>query len=83
MRVRVAGIDATGRSKGIIWELLAAANHGPEIPCMAAVLLFSKLRQGHPFAAGAQVCMGMLGLAKFAPEFARWGMQTQMRESTL
>jgi hypothetical protein len=27
---------------------------------------------------GAQVCMGLLELADFLPEFSRWGMQTDI-----
>jgi len=30
---------------------------------------------------GAQVCMGMLELAEFEPEFARWDIKTQIREN--
>jgi hypothetical protein len=81
MRVRAAGIDAAGQRKCVAWELVAAGNHGPEIPCMAAILLANKLHRGHPFAPGAQVCMGMLELAEFEPEFARWGINTQISES--
>jgi hypothetical protein len=60
--------------------LVAKANHGPEIPCIAAILLSIKLHRGHPIAPGAQVCMGMLDLAEFEPEFARWGIKTQVSE---
>jgi hypothetical protein len=81
MRVRAAGIDAAGQRKCLTWELVAKANHGPEIPCMAAILLANKLHQGHSFAPGAQVCMGILELAEFEPEFARWGIKTQVSES--
>jgi len=81
MRVRVAGIDAAGRRKCLTWELVAESNHGPEIPCMAAILLAIKLHRGHPCALGAQACMGMLELAEFEPEFARWDIKTQVSES--
>ena len=81
MRVRAAGIDAAGERKCLTWELVAEGNHGPEIPCMAAILLANKLHRGHPIAPGAQVCMGMLELAEFKPEFARWGIKTQVSES--
>src|SRR3984885_14967329 len=39
MRVRGAGIDAAGQRKCLTWELVAEGNHGPESPCMAAILL--------------------------------------------
>lgn len=81
MSVRVVGIDTAGQRKCLTWELVADGNHGPEIPCMAAILLANRLRRGHSFAPGAQVCMGMLELAEFGPEFARWNITTQVSES--
>jgi hypothetical protein len=48
---------------------------------MAAILLANKLHRGYPFAPGAQVCMGMLELTEFEPEFARWDIKTQISES--
>jgi hypothetical protein len=81
MSVRAAGVDAAGQRKCLTWELVAEGNHGPEIPCMAAILLANKLHQGHSFAPGAQVCMGMLELAEFEPEFARWDIKTRVSES--
>lgn len=81
MRVRAAGTDAAGHTKCLTWELVAEGNHGPEIPCMAAILLANRLHRGHPIAPGAQVCMGVLELAEFEPEFARWDIKTQVSES--
>jgi hypothetical protein len=81
MGVRVTGIDAAGQRKCLTWELVAEGNHGPEIPCMAAILLANKLHRGHSFAPSAQVCMGMLELTEFEPEFTRWDISTQISES--
>jgi NAD(P)-dependent dehydrogenase (short-subunit alcohol dehydrogenase family) len=80
MKVRVTGRDSSGRSGRWEWELVASDNHGPEIPCMAAVLLALKLRQGGSVGTGAKVCMGMLSLGEFESEFARWKISTQMNE---
>jgi saccharopine dehydrogenase-like NADP-dependent oxidoreductase len=80
MRVTVVGIDDRGQSKCLTWELVAQNNHGPEIPCMAAVILANKLSQGLGFSPGARVCVGILGLSEFEPEFARWNICTQVRE---
>lgn len=75
MVVRVQGADAQGRLARRAWHVTAGNGHGPEIPCMAAVLLVRRLaRETVP--AGAQVCLGVLPMAAFAPEFARWGMIT-------
>ena len=82
MRVSVAGVDDAGRRICRTWELVAENNHGPEIPCMAAVVLAQRLHRGNAFIPGAHVCMGILGLCDFEPEFARWTISTHLSEST-
>jgi NAD(P)-dependent dehydrogenase (short-subunit alcohol dehydrogenase family) len=77
MKVRVTGTDLSGRPGRWEWELVARDNHGPEIPCMAAVLLALKLRQGGSVDTGARVCMGMISLSEFESEFARWKISAQ------
>jgi saccharopine dehydrogenase-like NADP-dependent oxidoreductase len=59
------------------WHITAPNHHGPEIPCMAAILLARKLAAGVPVPQGAMPCMGLLTLDEFAPEFAKWGMVTE------
>ena len=81
MVVRVQGLDAAGRAARRAWHIAADHDHGPEIPCMAAVLLARRLAHGQPhqgLPVGASACMGLLTLADFAPEFARWGMVTDV-----
>jgi saccharopine dehydrogenase-like NADP-dependent oxidoreductase len=80
MMVRVVGTDYAGRRIWRTWELIAQSNHGPEIPCMAAVILANRLRQGDAFTPGAHVCMGILGLRDFESEFSRWNINTQVSE---
>jgi len=74
MVVRVRGIAGDGASLARAWHVTAPDNHGPEIPCMAAILLAERIARGQPPAAGARACMGLLRTADFEPEFARWGM---------
>ncbi len=47
---------------------------------MAATLLARRLARGERLAPGARACVGLLTLAEFEPEFARWGMVTDMVE---
>lgn len=82
MKVRVVGIDSLGRWNRKEWELVAKDNHGPEIPCMAAVLLAMKLGRGADMGGGAKVCMGMIPLSEFEDEFARWDITTQLSDPT-
>lgn len=78
MSIRVTGKDHAGRALCRRWEVVAKANHGPEIPCMAAVILANRLRRGEAFAPGAKVCMGTLGLSEFEAEFSRWDISARI-----
>jgi NAD(P)-dependent dehydrogenase (short-subunit alcohol dehydrogenase family) len=81
MMVRVIGKDHAGRNLRRTWELVAHDNHGPEIPCMAAVILANKLSRGDALMRGARVCMGILELSDFEPEFARWSISTRLTDT--
>lgn len=74
--MRCAGRDVAGRPVRRAWHVAADDDHGPEIPCMAAVLLARRLARGAGPPAGAHAALGWLALDEFAPEFARWGMVT-------
>jgi saccharopine dehydrogenase-like NADP-dependent oxidoreductase len=76
MVVRVKGIGPTGRPARRAWHIAAEGDHGPEIPCMAAILLARRLAKGRPVSVGACTATGLLDLEDFNPEFARWGMVT-------
>ncbi|WPG37712.1 saccharopine dehydrogenase NADP-binding domain-containing protein [Variovorax sp. EBFNA2] len=78
MVVRVEGIDAQGAVARRAWHIAADDNHGPEIPCMAAILLARRLAHGDALPVGAHACAGLLTLPEFDPEFARWGMVTDV-----
>ncbi|MES2423503.1 MAG: saccharopine dehydrogenase NADP-binding domain-containing protein [Pseudomonadota bacterium] len=73
MVVRLRGSGAQ-QLRTLAWHITAGNNHGPEIPCMAAVLLARKLVCGDGPPPGAYACMGLLALDEFNAEFARWGM---------
>lgn len=76
MVVRVAGEGDAGQGLQAEWHITADNDHGPEIPCMASILMARRLARGEVLPKGAQVCMGLLALEDFLPEFSRWGMQT-------
>lgn len=78
MFVGVRGRNQDGAPAARRWHIAADHNRGPEIPCMAAILLARRLAQGQRWSSGAQPCMGLLELTDFAPEFSRWGMQTDV-----
>lgn len=84
MVVRVAGVDGQGRAAARAWHIAADNDHGPEIPCMAAILLARRLAAapGPALPVGAFTAAGHLALADFALEFARWGMVTDLEEGS-
>jgi len=81
MLVQLTGTRADGSRGRVEWHLTARANHGPEIPCMAAILIARRLAAGTIESRGAFPCMGMLDLAAFESEFARWDISTLVEES--
>lgn len=83
MVTRVEGIDACGAPARRAWHIAADNDHGPEIPCMATILLARRLARGQSLPAGAFACKGLLSLAEFEPEFARWGMVTDIVDETV
>jgi hypothetical protein len=83
MTVRVTGNTGAAHSLCRTWEIVAPGNNGPEIPCMAPVILATKLQQGRAFMPGAQVCMGILGLSDFEPEFTRWNMSSRLTDTLI
>src|SRR5262245_20761500 len=80
MLVSVLGRRADGSAARAEWHLTADAAHGPEIPCMAAILLARKLANGGIAERGAFACTGFLSLPEFEREFARWRITTVVRE---
>lgn len=80
MRLRGQGTD--GQPLQLAWHITAGGNHGPEIPCMAAILLARRLARGQALPSGAHACAGWLQLDEFTPEFARWGMTVDLVEES-
>jgi hypothetical protein len=78
MRVELRGLH-DGRERVLHWDLTAPMLHGPEIPCFAAILLARKLADGAVLPLGAHACMGLLTLAEFEAEFARWQIESGYR----
>jgi hypothetical protein len=65
MHVTLGGADQQGRSAQVDWHLLAQRGHGPEIPCVPAIVVARKLAAGTLTQRGALPCMGLMTLAEF------------------
>jgi len=60
MFVQLEGLHENGAPLSLIWNLVARENHGPNIPCAAAIALTNKIAAGWNPPAGAMPCMGLL-----------------------
>ena len=65
MHLTLQGRDPAGASKALTWNLVARQGHGPEIPCVAAIVVAKKLAAGQIAERGAMPCMGLMSLAEF------------------
>lgn len=65
MFVELAGLDPDGHPLRRCWHLVAAQNHGPFVPCGAAIALVRKLAGGASFAPGAYPCAGLLSVEEY------------------
>jgi saccharopine dehydrogenase-like NADP-dependent oxidoreductase len=81
MAVTITGNHTDGRRVRRTWQLVAPAADGPEIPCMAAILLTRRLAAGSSLSSGAFACMGLLRLADFEPQFTQWRITTRTAET--
>ena len=80
MSVTVVGQDQAEVRIRRTWQRAVPARDGPEIPCMAAILLARRIAHSILVKPMAQPCVGLLTLADFEPEFARWGITTRIEE---
>lgn len=62
MHVCLRGRGHDGKRKSRTWVLSASHGDGPQIPCMPAVVLASKLADGWVGKTGAQPCLGLISL---------------------
>jgi saccharopine dehydrogenase-like NADP-dependent oxidoreductase len=65
MFVCLSGEGPGGRLLHVNWSLLARHNHGPYIPCGAAIALARKLAGGAGLPIGAMPCVGLLSVKEF------------------
>ena len=65
MFVVLEGQGSDGEPLRIDWNLIAEKNHGPHIPCGAAIALATKIGAGVTLPKGATPCMGLLTVEEF------------------
>ncbi len=70
MHVEMRGIGDDNKPKTMVWNLTARKGHGPEIPCIAAIVLARKLASGTISERGAMPCVGLMSLEEFGAAVA-------------
>jgi hypothetical protein len=65
MFVALEGIGLDGTPLTLTWSLVAARNHGPFIPCGAAIALVRKHASGQLLPVGARACVGLLSVEEY------------------
>jgi len=65
MFVSLEGEGTEGMPLRIDWNLIAEKNHGPHIPCGAAIALAKKIGASAPMPRGAMACVGLLTVEEF------------------
>ncbi len=65
MHVALKGSGRDGAPLERRWQLVAYDNHGPQIPCGAAIALTRKLARGEVARKGATPCVGLLTLEEY------------------
>jgi Saccharopine dehydrogenase NADP binding domain len=64
MHVSITG-TAKSRPVRLRWTLTALAGHGPQIPCIAAIVIARKFARGLIAQTGAMPCLDLMSLAEF------------------
>lgn len=82
MFVQLSGIGLDGKPLKWTWDLVAKNNHGPNIPCMAAVALARKLASGTLSSRGARPCIGMITLDEYLAELQEFDISISERSWT-
>jgi saccharopine dehydrogenase-like NADP-dependent oxidoreductase len=79
MHVELRGTGRDGQARQRNWQLIAYDNHGPQIPCGAAIALARKLAAGRLPAKGAMPCVGLLTLEEYLGALAHLNLKQVMQ----
>ncbi|MCB1741000.1 MAG: saccharopine dehydrogenase NADP-binding domain-containing protein [Gammaproteobacteria bacterium] len=63
--IRAAGRGHDGKPRVRRGWMIARSGHGPNIPCMPAILLARRLAHGQPLPAGARPCLDLISLDEY------------------
>jgi saccharopine dehydrogenase-like NADP-dependent oxidoreductase len=75
MFVELEGLGLDEKPLKLNWHLVAAQNHGPHIPCGAAIALAQKFARGENLPSGAMPCMGLLTVEEYLAALKKYDIQ--------
>ncbi len=58
--LEIVGADAAGKSRRVVFDLVARSGHGPMIPCVPAIVTALRLGRGQIAERGATPCIGLV-----------------------
>ncbi len=82
MQIRIVGSDSAGRRVRRTWDLTAGSNHGPEIPCIPARVVTTKLVRSELRLTGAMPCIGLMSLEEFTSTAAEFDIDWAITDQT-
>ena len=78
--MKLSGLDSQGKTKRLLFEMMAREGSGLEIPVTLAMILIKRLLRGDAFAPGAYACQHLISLAEFQQELATYPISWNWRE---
>jgi hypothetical protein len=72
----LSGVGHDGAPKTIRIFIIARQIHGPNIPCIPAILLAGRIAAGEQIAAGARACLDLVNLDQFMKAIAHLDIDT-------
>jgi len=75
VHAELRGLNHDGKPHCKIWQLITFDNHGPHIPCGAAIALARKFADGNMPVKGATPCVGLLTLEEYLGALAHLNLK--------
>lgn len=75
MHILLQGKDHDGHAKTIQWFIIAKNAHGPQIPCVPAIILAKKLYNDSLTLRGALTCTGLVTVEEYLAELQDFSIQ--------
>ncbi len=73
--MELRGVGSDGKEKILTFYILTGSGHGPNIPCVPAILLARRLARGEITNTGALPCMDMIDLGSYLAELKKYDIK--------